>query len=404
MTKNYVWRVLQTISKQGILFVITFLSAKLLSPNQFGDYSYVLAITMFAVMLGDLGISAAMTKYISENRLKENSDVKSILKTNLIFIFLISLLIVILCYVFFPFYIKDKMGSFYLISPLIILAPLTSVFDGYYRGIGNFKKLGLVNFFNGFFSVFYIYFLINENGLKGALIAQSIFYSLLLFTYFLSINFKGARIEINEGKKIVRYSLVIGLSSVAAFFYSKGDILILGEFNYFKEIGYYELILQLFTIVVLPTSIYAQVVAPAVSNILSTNKLFIYQYYLKNFKIIFSFAVLISVLFYMLSPLFFKWFLSDYYTIEMISCLHIMAFLLPTKIWGVFQTQAFIVSTGKAKLVLYTTLIGGVLNVLLDFAAISVFGFIGVFYVTLIIHSLNILIQSLYFKSYVKNI
>ncbi|MFT4644886.1 MAG: O-antigen/teichoic acid export membrane protein, partial [Planctomycetota bacterium] len=100
MTKNYFWRVLQTISKQGILFVITFLSAKLLSPNQFGDYSYVLAITMFAVMLGDLGISAAMTKYISENRLKENSDVKSILKTNLIFIFLISLLIVILCYVF----------------------------------------------------------------------------------------------------------------------------------------------------------------------------------------------------------------------------------------------------------------------------------------------------------------
>jgi O-antigen/teichoic acid export membrane protein len=404
MIKNYFWRVLQTISKQGILFVITFLSAKLLSPNLFGDYSYVLAITMFAVMLGDLGISAATTKYIAESRLKKNSDVKSILKTNLVFILIISVLILMLCYIFFPFYLKEKMFIFYFISPLIILAPLTSVFDGYYRGIGDFKKLGLVNFFNGLFSVFYIYFLIIDSGLKGALIAQTLFYSLLLLTYFLSINLKGAKIKIKEGKKIVSYSLIIGLSSLAAFFYSKVDILILGEFNYFKEIGYYELILQLFTIVVLPTSIYAQVIAPAVSNILATNKLFLYEYYLKNLKIILLFAILTSVLFYVLSPFFFKWFLPNYYTEEMIYCLRIMAFLLPTKIWGVFQTQAFIVSTGKAKLVLYTTIVGGVLNVFLDFVAIGVFGFIGVFYVTLIIHSLNILIQSIYFKAYVKNI
>jgi len=95
--------------------------------------------------------------------------------------------------------------------------------------------------------------------------------------------------------------------------------------------------------------------------------------------------------------------LSKYYVEEVFVAISIMTFLIPAKVWGVFQNQAFIVSTGKAKIVLYTTIVGGILNVVLDYIFIKKYGFVGVYYVTLFVHTLNIVIQTLYFNNYLRN-
>ena len=61
------------------------------------------------------------------------------------------------------------------------------------------------------------------------------------------------------------------------------------------------------------------------------------------------------------------------------------AILLAFRAFGNFYGNAFIVSTGHAKIILIANLIGGILNIILDLILISYFGFIGVFISTIII-------------------
>ena len=59
---NFIWRSLQIFGKQGIVFLIFILCAKMLIPYDFGIYNYVLAIVFLLIMFGDFGISTATSK------------------------------------------------------------------------------------------------------------------------------------------------------------------------------------------------------------------------------------------------------------------------------------------------------------------------------------------------------
>src|SRR3989344_477957 len=63
---NFIWRSMQIFAKQGITFLIFILSAKLLTPYDFGIYNYLLAIMFFLIMFGDFGISTATSKYVAD--------------------------------------------------------------------------------------------------------------------------------------------------------------------------------------------------------------------------------------------------------------------------------------------------------------------------------------------------
>lgn len=402
---DFLWRALQIFSKQGILFIITFLSAKILSPQGFGVYSYVITIAMFIVLIGDMGISAAMSKYIAQND-SEKSKVasKSVLLTILILLFLLGLFICCMTYLLSPYLFQNYSDFLIFVLPVIIFAPLTSVFDGYYRGVRKFKKLAIISFVNGLLSIFYIYGLINYFEIKGALIAQSIFYLALILSFLFSIKLSNVPINFMAARKVLQYSVVIGLSSIAAFFYSKVDILIMGEYNLVTEIGFYELILQLLTITVLPFSILSHVVSPSISKYALHDIDELKNQYSRYIKYVILIGLITALAFFILSPLAIKHFLSNYNVEKVLLGLSVITFLIPAKIWGVFQTQAFIVSTGNAKVILYTTIVGAILNVALDFIVIKSYGFLGVLGVTLFVHTLNIFVQTVYFKLYLKRI
>ena len=75
----------------------------------------------------------------------------------------------------------------------------------------------------------------------------------------------------------------------------------------------------------------------------------------------------------------------------------ILMLLLPFKIWGVVFVHGFATPSGFARIVTTWTFIGGVLNIILDYVSIRFLGFIGVFLVTLVVHSFTIVITNLIF-------
>ena len=75
---NLIWRGLQVLGKQGVIFAILILAAKLLDPYTFGVYNYILAIILFLVMFGDFGISTATSKYVAEYNATDKNKLKSV--------------------------------------------------------------------------------------------------------------------------------------------------------------------------------------------------------------------------------------------------------------------------------------------------------------------------------------
>jgi O-antigen/teichoic acid export membrane protein len=357
------------------------------------------------IIFGDFGISTATSKYVAEFNATDKSKLKLVLFNSLVIILALGSIVTILTLVFGERFLGDKFYYIVYTLPLLFLAPITSLYDGIFRGLKRFKELAVISLSVGGFSLVFVYLLITNYGLIGALIAQVLFY--LLLTFALSLRYGNLYFKIDKDliKKVFNYSLIIGVSSIAYFLYSRVDILVLEHFGYIKEIGYYELINQGFGLMFLPFALLAQVIAPNITRHFSRKnystvktKLLFYM------KLIIPIAVLISILFYFIFPEIIRLFLPEYYLKEMIISISILSFLIPAKIWGVFQTQSFVVATGFAKIIAISTLIGGVLNVIFDIIFINWLGFVGVFFVTLFIHFLNISFQTLYYFNKIKRL
>jgi teichuronic acid exporter len=205
---NFTWRALQIFGKQGITFLIFILCAKLLNPYDFGIYNYILAVVFFLIIFGDFGISTATSKYVAEFNATDKSRLKLVLFNSLIIILVLGSIVTILTLVFGERFLGDKFYYIIYALPLLFLAPITSLYDGIFRGLKRFKELAVISLSVGVFSLVFVYLLITNYGLIGALIAQVLFY--LLLTLVLSLRYGNLYFKIDKAliKKVFSYSLV----------------------------------------------------------------------------------------------------------------------------------------------------------------------------------------------------
>jgi O-antigen/teichoic acid export membrane protein len=384
-SKLLIWRSLQTVIKQGIPFLIFILVARLLDSESFGIYNYLLAIILLFVMFSDFGISTSTCKITSEFIAKKKRNIKNILSNSLIFSFIISTFLTILLLTYYYFLEEgDSLGLLYLI-PLIYLAPISSIYDGFFRGQKKFKQLFFISSFSGIASIPLIYTLIFKLGLNGALISQSIFYliTIIFFIYFS----KGLLIEFDKKilGNLLSHSITIGLISLSYFLYSKVDILFLGYFNYFSEVGIYEIMNKIIALLTMPFLIFSQTTSPSITRIYYSGKRdLLLGKIKKSILISLTLSLIIATLFYFISPFLLETIFNQNLTQEITMILFILLFTFIFQSTATLIGNTFVISTGHAKLNLINLFLFGIINLVLNFFFIRSFGFIGVFYSTLI--------------------
>jgi O-antigen/teichoic acid export membrane protein len=265
--------------------------------------------------------------------------------------------------------------------PLLLFFPLTSVLDGYYRGLNNFKKLSLIYLISSLFLVVVAFFITKKFGLLGAILSQNIYYIILSVILFASI--KKIKISLNREiiKEISRYAVLSGIISVSYFLYSRFDILILEKFNLVKEIGYYEMINKVILLATLPFLILANVVAPVISKYFVNNDWAkIYAKFKKYTAYAFLGSIFVGIGIFVFFPTLLKYFFTNFYNTEVLILLNYLLIVF------IFQKVAdvigngFIFYTGHVKMNMVLMLIFGVLNVFLSYYFISSYGFIGIGY------------------------
>ncbi len=394
---NFFWRALQIAGKQGVTFLIFIIAAKLLIPEELGILSYVLAIVFFLVIFSDFGISTATSKYTAEYNAVDKKKLKTILSSSLSLIIAFSLLVTIFVLLFGKMLFKEYYIYVLYLLPLVFLSPATSLLDGIYRGLKKFKLLALISVVIGCFSIVIVYLLIKSYGLIGAIISQNLFYFILFVS--LLVFYREFHFKINKSvlKQIGKYSLIIGIANLGYFLYTRVDIIILGQFGYIVEIGYYEIVNKVFLALAIPAAILGQVIAPNITKHIALGRYeVVRKKIIKSLPTFILGGILVSVILYFIFPLFIKNFLPKYYSKTFLLILTILLIYFPIKLYANFLVNGFITPGGFAKIITISSFIGGFLNIILDYIFIIKMGFIGVFWVTVVVYSLHICILWIY--------
>jgi O-antigen/teichoic acid export membrane protein len=380
---NLFWRALQLLGKQGIILLIFFISAKILSTEDFGIYNYVLSIAFFLVIIGDFGISTSTSKYVAEYSVTNIKKMRAVLFNSAILILVLGILISIIVIFFGRNFLGENYDYVLYLLPIIILSPLTSLYDGVYRGLKKFKKLSLISISVGGTFIIIVYFMVVNFGLIGAIIAQSLFYFSLLIGLFLGHQELYFKINKEVMKEVGKYSLLFGLASFGYYLFSRTDLIILGKFGFMEELATYELINKIFMVLLMPFAILGQVLAPNFSRFFAEKKYKLIYKKLKKYTLIFFIlGIIFAASSYFVVPLIIKLFFIKYFTSYFMEIFLISTIIFMINIWASSVDSGIVVPTGYARLMTYFYLPLGIINIGLSIFFLKLFGFMGVLYAT----------------------
>jgi O-antigen/teichoic acid export membrane protein len=276
---------------------------------------------------------------------------------------------------------------------------MTSLYDGIYRGLKKFKLSAMISIISGLISLCFVYVLVKEYGIIGALISQNLFYLILLIG--LGICHKDYHFKIN--KKIIgeigKYSIFVGLADLGIFLFIQFDIIILGQFNYINEIAYLSIANKIFMLLAIPFAIFSQVAAPNITKLYANKK---YEDINRKLKKYFIFSFLSGLLMAIISFILIKpittYFLPQYDNYYFYLFFELLLVIFPIRVFGSILATSFIVGAGQAKIMTYNNLVFGIINIITDIIFVYLFGFIGVIFSTLILGYISVIVAYHYFN------
>ena len=395
---NFSWRSLQLFGKYGVTAVIFFVAARLLSPEDFGLLNYLRTVFFLLMIFCDFGLSIAVSKFVVEYKIDQPEKLNRIAFTIVIFSVgigaLISVAVIFLGNTFF----KENYRYILCFLPYLFLIPLTDILDGMYRGLKEFKKLAVISSIASLVSIGLSIFLINRYLLLGVIWSLNIT-SLLLFLSLCGFQ-KNFRFEFDKSVliEVLKYAVLLGIGTVAGFLYTRVSILILKQYGFLVEVGYFSLIDSVFQLLFLPFGILGQVIAPNTTAYITVRNIAEIKSKVKKYAAFCVVAGLaLSVSLYFGIPFVVKIIFPRYNTADFFLIMNILLLLMPFYVWGAVLNQGFIIPAGMARIYVVMLLIGGILNVILNYVFISLFGFVGVFWVIVGLHSVSTVVITVYF-------
>ena len=265
----------------GIMFASNILAGRILGPEEYGKYSFIVAFSAVAVLFMTLGIDVTTLHYVAK---KNNNERNKYFSTSF---FIVLILATICFFVLFLFaeIISKKLNVvedvyFFAILFTFILA-LKNLFDSYLRGMNLFEKQAIAKVAEaitvGIFFIF-SYFLLSKDidyrAYVGSLIAGAVFLVMLIFistkNYLRLKSFSLAAL-----KEVFFYGLFVFLGGIAATLLFSFDKILINKFLGGVQLGIYNAyFISSMAIVTQFTAIFLNVFFPMASSIKDKKEIF----------------------------------------------------------------------------------------------------------------------------------
>lgn len=384
--KNSVFDFATNLSAKFGALVFMIILARLLMPELFGLYSLALSTIILFVTFSNFGLFETMVRFVSRALAKKRvqkaksyfvylSRLKIILMALAIVVLLFSAKAIATLYYQKPIFLALLAGSFYLLF-LGIVGVLKRIF----QSVNDFKTtfyqeiifqvarlivvpgavLFALNYALGEEQIlFYVI-----AGLSFALLCSSLF----LVSKVKRVSFVQAPtkpLPTKEKKKIHAFLLAISLTAISGSIFSHVDTIMLGRFVASEFIGYYA---AAFSIVTASVSLitFSAALLPIFSGL---NKRKLELFYKKSLRIVLAAAFVLFCVYLILSPTIIAIVFGEAYasSINILRIFSVVVFLLP--IIGIVST--YLTSLGKPILITRALVISSLLNLVLNYLAIS---------------------------------
>lgn len=387
LAKNAGWIFFDRIFRLSTGLIISVYLSRYLGPSDFGRLNYITTFPLMMSALAGLGLTNILF-----NEFIINGDDK-IVKDTVTTSILLKMLSGVFSYVFviiISFYInkEGEIHSLVLIASITLLVQCLDVIEVYFQSKkmvyqSVMPKLIAFVFFTmlrayGLFANFKLSFFIKLSVIElvtSALMLLSV-YSYLNKTSFLKFDFK-----FNIANKLVKSSWPILISEIFLFFYGRIDLIMIKQLSTDIELGKYSLSMRItdvwyFIPIALTTSL-----APSIIHFIDKD----YKEFLCRFGYLLNLLVSISLFIGLITTLFADQFISLVFGKQYNG----VGNILSINIWtGVFVflsigVDRWYILKGLQRFVLIKTVLGAVINVLINFLLIPKYGGVGASVATL---------------------
>ena len=401
----FLWRLTQVLFKQGTTAIMFFIATYFLTKEDMGVYAYVSSMLLLLALFTDFGISTSTSRYVALYNSEDKEKVKRIF-FNISLVILVATVVVSVIFILLKDIFSVQYSDYLLLTlPMIFIHPMTSLMDGIYRGLKEFKKLALFTILNSIVGIGGAYLLVTNFGLNGTVVAPLLYFSSYLI--ILLIAYRGYQFVLDRKivKDVTTYAMYFGIAALGHYLFSKMNVLILGSQNLLEEVAVYELLNKINTELLLPFIVLGQILAPNVVEDFSKKR---FENIQKQFRKNLVLTLLAAIIFLPLSilitfvavNLFFPIYSGDILQ----SLLLPVALTFSTAVPVVVINTGMITSTGHGKLMAIQNIITGIVNVLLNLFIIKSHGYIAVVWVTFAVQLISNTILYLIYSSKLKKL
>ncbi len=260
-----------------ISFFYKIILARGLGPEEYGVFSLVLMMVGFFTTFFSLGLPSAITKYTSEY-ISQKKEIHTIFSTAAPITVFTATLGSVLLFFLSGFFAINVFHNPLAVIPFKIgsLAVFFSLFSGLFSGVlTGFQKMGILSF-SGVIekgSKFLLTILFFSLGFKilGATWAYSL--SFFVMFVFLVVAYKHTtpiifkKAEFNLAKKLLSFGVPLFMAGIAATFLGWTDSFFIGYFLTAKDVGYYNVALPVVGLLSMVMAALAVALFPMISQL-----------------------------------------------------------------------------------------------------------------------------------------
>lgn len=401
----FLWRLTQVLFKQGTTAIMFFIATYFLTKQDMGVYAYVSSMLLLLALFTDFGISTSTSRYVALYNSEDKEKVKRIF-FNVSLVILVATVVVLVIFILLKDILSVQYPDYLLLTlPMIFIYPMTSLMDGIYRGLKEFKKLALFTILNSVVGIGEAYLLVTNFGLNGTVVAPLLYFSSYLI--ILLIAYRGYQFVLDRKivKDVTTYAMYFGIAALGHYLFSKMNVLILGSQNLLEEVAVYELLNKINTELLLPFIVLGQILAPNIVEDFSKKRFEnIQKQFRKNLVLTLLAAIIFLPLSILITSVAVNLFFPIYSGDILQSLLLPVALTFSTAVPVVVINTGMITSTGHGKLMAIQNIITGIVNVLLNLFIIKSHGYIAVVWVTFAVQLISNTILYLIYSSKLKKL
>lgn len=377
--KNTLWLFIERILRMIVGLLIGIWMARYLGPKQFGLLSYVISFVGLFSTIATLGLDSVVVRELVSDEKKRNKLISTVFWLKVIGAFIVFIILAIA--------INFTTSDAYTNTLIFIIASAVffqsfNVVDMYFQSIVMSKYVVYINVVSLFISSLIKIILIVYGAPLEAFALVIVFDSFILASGFVYCFFKKSTFSIQHLKfnKFLAVSLLkdswpLVLSGIIISIYMKIDQVMIKEMLNSEAVGQYSAAVKISEAWYFIPIIVASSLFPAIINAKNENK----KLYYKRLQSLYRFMIWIAIIVALPMTFLSNWLIDFLYG----SAYNEAGTVLSIHIWAVFFafigiiTDRYLIVENLQKITIITTVIGTIINILLNYILIPKLGIIG---------------------------